>query len=338
MGDLYNLVNRGGRVRKFSRNLMYTCTALAALALTGVGVTLGSYKTVKLNVDGQVREIHTFKRLNVSELLKQQGISVAGYDVVEPSLTSALKPSQMIWVDHATKVLLRDGTSPTQVIMTQDKTVGSILQHAGIQIGDTDAVNVRLDSPPIEGQTIIINRKSQDTAYSEEPIPFQTERQPNSSMYKGDEKVLSPGVEGLVKITTKSSYVNGKLADQQSTRDVVKQPQNRVIEYGTEDHPVILASRSEASFQSGASYTMVATAYAAPGGRTAMGLPAKQGVVAVDPSIIPLGTHLYIDGYGYAIAADTGGAIQGNRIDLCFNSESEAIAFGRRGITVHVVK
>ena len=71
------------------------------------------------------------------------------------------------------------------------------------------------------------------------------------------------------------------------------------------------------------------------GGMTAIGRPAGHGIVAVDPSVIPLGTRLYIPGYGFAIAGDTGGAIHGNRIDLGFNSYADAIRFGRREVTVY---
>lgn len=90
-----------------------------------------------------------------------------------------------------------------------------------------------------------------------------------------------------------------------------------------------------------AAYTMEATAYIASDGNgdgiTATGLVAQHGVVAVDPSVIPLGTRLYIPGYGEAIAADTGGAINGDRIDLCMNSYGEAMQFGRRYVTVYVL-
>ena len=72
-------------------------------------------------------------------------------------------------------------------------------------------------------------------------------------------------------------------------------------------------------------------------GITATGIPATRGVVAVDPNVIPLGTRLFIPGYGEAIAADTGGAIVGNKIDLLMESYSEAISFGRQDITVYVL-
>ena len=72
-------------------------------------------------------------------------------------------------------------------------------------------------------------------------------------------------------------------------------------------------------------------------GITASGIMAERGVVAVDPDVIPLGTRLYIPGYGEAIAADTGGAIIGNMIDLCMEDYGEAMEFGRRDITVYVL-
>lgn len=72
-------------------------------------------------------------------------------------------------------------------------------------------------------------------------------------------------------------------------------------------------------------------------GITATGIRATYGVAAVDPSVIPLGTRLYIPGYGEAIAADTGGAIRGYMIDLCMESYSEAMSFGRRNVTVYVL-
>ena len=71
---------------------------------------------------------------------------------------------------------------------------------------------------------------------------------------------------------------------------------------------------------------------------TRLGTPLRYGVVAVDPKVIPLGTKLYIEGYGYAVAEDTGGAIKGNRIDLCFTSRAQADNFGRRNVKVYILK
>jgi len=91
-------------------------------------------------------------------------------------------------------------------------------------------------------------------------------------------------------------------------------------------------------------WDMVATAYYSGGGGlngngiTAIGLRAKKGIVAVDPKIIPLGTRLYIPGYGEALAADTGGWIKGSRIDLVFESLEDCYRYGRRKIKVYLVQ
>lgn len=101
------------------------------------------------------------------------------------------------------------------------------------------------------------------------------------------------------------------------------------------------SSNGSSSGQYKKELSMEATAYAGDG-ITAMGTatvrnPNGISTVAVDPSVIPLGSKLYIPGYGYAIASDTGGAIKGNRIDLFMNSEAECNQFGRRQITVYIV-
>lgn len=83
----------------------------------------------------------------------------------------------------------------------------------------------------------------------------------------------------------------------------------------------------------GTEMTVSATGYALSG-RTATGLPVGWGIAAVDPSVIPLGTHFYVPGYGEAVAADTGGAIYGSTIDLWFPTATQAEAWGRRTVTI----
>jgi 3D (Asp-Asp-Asp) domain-containing protein len=79
--------------------------------------------------------------------------------------------------------------------------------------------------------------------------------------------------------------------------------------------------------------TVTATGYSLPG-RTATGLPVGPGVVAVDPAVIPLGTRMTIPGYGQGVAADTGSAVQGYTIDLWFPTLADALAWGRRTVTI----
>nr|WP_278244394.1 3D domain-containing protein [Clostridium celatum] len=90
-----------------------------------------------------------------------------------------------------------------------------------------------------------------------------------------------------------------------------------------------------------ATYTMEATAYTG-GDYTAMGLkptrnPNGLSTIAVDPSIIPLGSKVYIPGYGEAIASDTGSAINGYIVDLYLNSYDECVSWGRQYVTVNIL-
>jgi 3D (Asp-Asp-Asp) domain-containing protein len=74
------------------------------------------------------------------------------------------------------------------------------------------------------------------------------------------------------------------------------------------------------------------------GDKTALGWPVRVGVVAVDPEVIPYGTHLYIPGYGYAVAADNGGKVKNHKIDLYMNTRQEALRFGTKtGVTVYIL-
>ena len=72
--------------------------------------------------------------------------------------------------------------------------------------------------------------------------------------------------------------------------------------------------------------------------RTAMGTLLRRGVIAVDPAVIPLGTRVFIPGYGEAIAEDIGGAIRGNRIDIAFESHEEALSFGRQELEIFIME
>ncbi len=71
---------------------------------------------------------------------------------------------------------------------------------------------------------------------------------------------------------------------------------------------------------------------------TATGTLCRYGVIATDPSFIPLGTKVYIPGYGYAVAEDTGGAIVGNKIDVAFDTIGECYEFGRQWIDLYIIE
>ena len=164
----------------------------------------------------------------------------------------------------------------------------------------------------------------------------------------GTSKVVDPGTPGMAEV----AYAVRRTPDRKAVRRsklvsrVLRAPRARIVAEGIGEYTALseLAGRDMAGtlkFAS-AALSMVATAYTAEcagcSGTTASGRPAGHGIVAVDPRVIPLGTRMYIPGYGHAVAGDTGGAIRGNRIDLGFNSNAQAFQFGRRSITVYLIK
>lgn len=223
----------------------------------------------------------------------------------------------------------------TRTISSENTTVGQLLKDAGITLGKHDLVSPSVNSIVMEPTTIKVVRIEIKTVTETTPVAFQTTYQNDSSLAAGKTKTLTEGVKGERETVYEVTYRDGKEVKRtEKSSHITKQPTNAVVAKGTK---VSVSSGSSVS-ASNVSRTirMEATAYSG-GGTTASGLAARVGRVAVDPRVIPLGTKLYISGYGYCVAADTGGAIKGNRVDLYFNTESECIQFGRRQVTVQVL-
>jgi len=159
-----------------------------------------------------------------------------------------------------------------------------------------------------------------------EPIPYPTLRKPTSQLRSGTYRTVHEGSNGekevVYRVYSRTDGVELR-REVESTR-IIKKPVAEVIEEGRSAQ---LASRGY--FSGRRVVVMAATTYdpyhdgSSFHGRTFSGLLGGYGVVAVDPRFIPIGTRLYIEGYGYAIAADTGGAIKGNRIDLAIDSQHD---------------
>jgi 3D (Asp-Asp-Asp) domain-containing protein len=149
------------------------------------------------------------------------------------------------------------------------------------------------------------------------------------------------GKDGSVKKVYKVTKKDGKIVSKDLIREEKVPAVNAKFHIGSGGYH---SSRGASSFRRVKTLRMKASAYepgAASNGRwagtTTLGVAPRYGIVAVDPRVIKLGTLLFVEGYGFAYAADTGSAIKGNRIDLCFSSNAQCNQFGRKAVTVHVL-
>lgn len=175
----------------------------------------------------------------------------------------------------------------------------------------------------------------------------------NNDQYVDYEKVVQKGSDGMKKSVYQECFVDGELVQRSLEEEIVyKDPVDEIIEVGTKERTV---ATSRSGFRFNNEMDMVATgydlSYESCGkypddpyyGITASGAKAQPGTVAVDPSVIPLGTKLYIastDGspdYGFATALDTGSAIKGYRVDLFMENNQDALNYGIRPVKVYIL-
>ena len=216
----------------------------------------------------------------------------------------------------------------TRTVYTTQTTAEDLAEELGFKAPNyTTAASGAIQA----GSTVnIVRVTSRAVNTVDQEIPVQVIRQKDDTMAQGEEEVVQVGQPGTERVQVETLYNNGTaIRTNELSKSVMTNMVPTIIKEGTRE---VTASRS---------IVMEASAYLAGDGDgagiTATGIPAVRGVVAVDPDVIPLGTRLFIPGYGEAVAADTGGAIVGNRIDLVMDSYGEAMDFGRRDVTVYVL-
>lgn len=237
--------------------------------------------------------------------------------------------------------LVADGRD--RVLPVSGGSVRDALRGAGIALGEHDQVTPALDAALHDGDTVRVVRVEVREVTVEESIPAPTVvRPPSEGRGPYHPTVAANGKPGLAHRTYRITLRDGvQAAKTLVSQQVLREPVPLVV---TARSSYPLASRGGV-YAGRRVFTMVATAYdpgpgSCPGtadGITCNGKRAGYGIAAVDPTVIPLGSKLYIEGYGYAIAADVGGAIKGMRIDLGYNSRSGALQWGRRTVTVYVI-
>jgi len=182
-------------------------------------------------------------------------------------------------------------------------------------------------------------------------IPFKTQYVESDEILPGKRKTQEKGENGILREVVKTFEVDGRINHQQVQKSFeLKTPKNEVIIQNTKtvskkkvvipntSQPAASQSIEVAKMNVSRSLNSESTAYTFTGNKTATGIVPRQGIIAVDPKVIALGSKVYVEGYGYAIAADTGGDIRGNRIDVFFPTLRQCINWGRRVVRIYVIK
>jgi 3D (Asp-Asp-Asp) domain-containing protein len=169
----------------------------------------------------------------------------------------------------------------------------------------------------------------------QQPIPFDTRQVPDTGLPAGVTVVAVPGTLGVLTQVFEDDLVDGDVvASTQLSQDQTA-PSDRVLRVGTGAAATQAPDLSGAPADYARAIAGSSTAYCDLG-HTATGTEAGPGSIAVDPTVIPLGSHLYVPGYGYGWAVDTGGAIKGTIVDVWMSCPA-AIQWGRRRLTIYVL-
>ncbi len=320
-----------------SRNCIAGISAVIAMVML-MSVMIIKRNDVRIFVDG-TEAAHIETLADDPEIwLKKAAVEVYEGDTLKTE-------NHNIYIDRAVYVtVIADGQQVCY--KTAKGTVKDVVLAGGFDIADADIVTPSRFTKVTENTTVTIERVKTATITETETIKYDTKKIKDSSLYEGQTEVKTKGVNGKTEHTYSVTYIDGKETSRTLiSSEVVTEAVTEVIKVGTKIKSSFKAS-ANAPKNYKAVMTMRASAYTYGndgGNYTCLGEPTRRGVVAVDPSVIPLGTRLYIESedgkyiYGEAVAGDTGGAIKGNKIDLFVESARECRAFGRRNVTVYIL-
>ena len=336
------------------RELFIVLIAVAVSAGTGFGAFAYLKKDVVINDNGKFIVCKTMRN-TIKETLDQNNIAVNACDYISIPLETSLQRTKTneIYIKRAVPVYITADGTQTEV-MTYRDTVAEMLKNSPVKPDVLDRLErATLLDKISRDMSIKIVRVSENVLSEKEVIPFAVHKKANSRLDSGTERIVQAGQDGIREKQYKVVAEDGmEVSRQLLSESVIKTPVNMIAEFGT-----ILnykTSRGDTVRYSKV-MDMKATAYTAsfkdtgkaPGhplfGITATGIKAKKGVIAVDPKVIPLYTRVYVEivgstpDYGYAVAADVGGAIKGNKIDLYYDTQDYVNRFGVQKVKVYIL-
>ena len=365
------------RRRAWLRRLIVVAVLAAA-----VGALLSQTvfaQTSYIITDGDRVTVHRPYSSDPYEVLTEAGIELEEEDTYETGYADGMNQITVRRMQMVT-VINRGAQS---VIGTYGETTGSLLARMGITPGTGDTLSCSSETQTYDGMTIELVHTETRIEEEDTVVPYPVNYYEDPDLEPDAEIVLVAGQNGLTHVKSEVTYRNGKevsrvivqetVQTKPVTQLVIRGVDRTIMEQPADPEPAEQAapaassgssssggSRYDGSAEtdgnvimtsSGESYTYVdvmtcsATAYTCEGyvGHTYSGTLARVGAIAVDPTVIPLGTKMYVvsnDGqyvYGYCVAEDIGGGIKGNKIDLYFDTYAECWDFGVRMCTVYIL-
>lgn len=294
-------------------------------------VRLSLRRAVTLIVDdGSVPfPIHT-TAATVGEALVRAGVTLYLGDDVQPALGSRVQDGLRVIIRRSRPVLVTADRRTVQT-RTRGKTVGDALVELGVVVTGNDRVTPALDTAVRDNILIKVVRVLEIVEVEREAIPFASELVADPEMEIDNQRLVQQGQVGERRKRFKVTLVDGQQISHLLMDDwVASEPITRVVAYGTKivwrtldtpDGPITYWRKIRA-YATSYSPARSGTPRSAPWyGITRSGLPAGKGLVGVDPTVIPLGTRLYVPGYGKALAADTGSGLFGKWLDLGYSDD-----------------
>jgi uncharacterized protein YabE (DUF348 family) len=292
---------------------------------------------------------------DVQQALTQLDVKIGPQDYASLKLDAPLEKEvvNQLEIRRAVPLTLAVDGRKLEIQSWRDN-LAEVLNDYSVKIGSLDKlVGAPLEAPVTAGMSVKIIRVRQESISEYDSIPYDVLEQKDKKLNEGETKVTQVGVDGRLESVFQIVYEDGKPVSRTFLAEhVLSEPINRIVALGTVKN--FQSSRGELVRYSKI-LDLKATAYTAslhdtgkspgePGfGITKSGIRAREGVIAVDPRIIPLGTKVYVEvpgaapDYGFAIAADIGSAIKGKLIDLYFGSTEQAIHWGRKSVRIYIL-
>ncbi len=345
--------NTGKRLHRTNRQLLIAAGLCLIFLVVGVTTAFNAKKDINVYVNGNtvaelsskgsVKMINARLNDRIFDVLTEQGLPTDDNYDINVDLNKRIKDVDEIIIKRkAEGVISVDGISTR--FKSSVGTVEDVIKESELEVKADDIVEPALDTPlTTEIQEVKIIRVTYGEEKGEAEIPFETENKETDSMAKGVEKVVTEGANGKEAYTDKITYHDGvEFSRERIATEVLQEPVTKVVEIGTNvgntgGSPY---GNEEGGAPTGRSFIANCTAYTHTGNPTASGVMPVAGVtIAADPSVFPLGTKIYIPYFNNTfIVQDTGGAVQGNVIDIFMDTYDECVQFGRRNLEAYVVE